>query len=194
MTEAQTETGAEGHSTRAAPGDLELLRAFLNTYELEEERDLGPGEMAAWLSARGLLEPGEALSETDRRRAVAFREALRDVLEIEHQHERESAALRLLNATAKDAPLTVRFESTDAASLVPLSGGVEGAVARMLGIAFASIEQGTWSRLKTCKRDSCRWVFFDHSRNRSSNWCSMEVCGNRTKVERFRDRKAAATP
>ena len=175
--------------TRAAPGDLELLRGFLNTYELEDERDLGPEEFGAWLEERGLLEPVAPLAPAERERVVAFREALRDVLEIEHEHDREAAALDLLNRTSERSPLTVRFVSSNSASLVPLKGGIDGAIARLLGIAFASIEQGTWPRLKTCKRDSCRWVFYDHSRNRSSNWCSMEVCGNRTKVERFRSKQ-----
>ena len=174
--------------TRAAPGDLEHLRGFLNTYEVEEDSDLGPQEMSVWFRDRKLLEPGEQLSAADRQRVVDFREALRDVLEIEHLHQREAAALALLNETAERSPLTVRFESSDSAILVPLKPGVDGAIARLLGIAFASIEQGTWPRLKTCKRHDCRWVFYDHSRNRSSNWCSMEVCGNRTKVERFRNR------
>lgn len=183
-----TETGTTS-GTRAAPGDLEVLRGFLNTYEVEDERDLGPGGMSEWLAERGLLQVGETLDEAAHDRAVTFREALRDVLEIDHDRAREAAALELLNATSLTAPLTVRFDSADSASLVPLSGGVDGAIARLLGIAFASIEQGTWARMKTCKRDSCRWVFYDHSRNRSSNWCSMEVCGNRTKVERFRGRQ-----
>jgi predicted RNA-binding Zn ribbon-like protein len=171
-----------------APGDLEILRNFLNTHDIEDDVDLGPAQMTDWLRERELLGADESLSADDRERAAGFREALRDVLEIEHEDERRAAALELLNATAESAPLRVRFESAESASLVPVAGGVDGAIARMLGFAYASIGEGTWSRLKTCKRDSCRWVFYDQSRNRSRNWCSMETCGNRTKVERFRSK------
>jgi predicted RNA-binding Zn ribbon-like protein len=47
---------------------------------------------------------------------------------------------------------------------------------------------GTWDRLKACAADDCHWAFYDHTRNRSGRWCSMAVCGNRAKVERFRER------
>jgi predicted RNA-binding Zn ribbon-like protein len=47
---------------------------------------------------------------------------------------------------------------------------------------------GEWSRLKTCARESCRWVFYDASRNRSGRWCSMQVCGNREKTAAYRAR------
>jgi predicted RNA-binding Zn ribbon-like protein len=43
--------------------------------------------------------------------------------------------------------------------------------------------------VKACARESCRYVFFDHSRNRSGRWCSMQVCGNREKTAAYRARK-----
>jgi predicted RNA-binding Zn ribbon-like protein len=45
---------------------------------------------------------------------------------------------------------------------------------------------GNWTRLKACPRDVCGWIFYDRSRNSSSRWCAMSVCGNRTKTKRFR--------
>jgi predicted RNA-binding Zn ribbon-like protein len=35
-------------------------------------------------------------------------------------------------------------------------------------------------RLKICP--NCEWLFVDKSRNRSRNWCDMNVCGNRAKA------------
>ncbi|MBW3563024.1 MAG: CGNR zinc finger domain-containing protein, partial [Actinobacteria bacterium] len=43
-------------------------------------------------------------------------------------------------------------------------------------------------RLKVCRSDTCRWAFYDSSRNRSGKWCDMAVCGNRTKVANYRER------
>jgi predicted RNA-binding Zn ribbon-like protein len=37
-------------------------------------------------------------------------------------------------------------------------------------------------RVKICPADDCRWAFYDASRNRSRQWCSVEVCGNRAKA------------
>ncbi|MEO8517650.1 MAG: CGNR zinc finger domain-containing protein [Dermatophilaceae bacterium] len=43
-----------------------------------------------------------------------------------------------------------------------------------------------------CPADGCRWGFNDTSRNRSRQWCSMEVCGNRAKARAHRGRRAPA--
>ena len=48
---------------------------------------------------------------------------------------------------------------------------------------------GDLSRIKQCGGDGCGWMFFDTSRNRSRQWCSMKDCGNLSKVRRFRQRK-----
>jgi predicted RNA-binding Zn ribbon-like protein len=47
---------------------------------------------------------------------------------------------------------------------------------------------GSWPRLKACAADNCQWAFYDHSRNHSRVWCSMDVCGNREKVRSYRER------
>lgn len=46
------------------------------------------------------------------------------------------------------------------------------------------------ARVKMCEDDrGCGYMFFDTSRNRSRRWCSMESCGNRAKVQRYRRRE-----
>ncbi|GGT04090.1 hypothetical protein GCM10010176_055360 [Nonomuraea spiralis] len=45
------------------------------------------------------------------------------------------------------------------------------------------------SRLKACANDECEWAFYHHSRSRTRRWCSMELCGNRAKQTRWRDRR-----
>ncbi|WP_330256699.1 CGNR zinc finger domain-containing protein [Nocardia sp. NBC_00565] len=50
--------------------------------------------------------------------------------------------------------------------------------------------RSSWPRLKTCREPSCRWAFFDHSRNHGRTWCSMDVCGNRVKVRASHRRNA----
>lgn len=51
------------------------------------------------------------------------------------------------------------------------------------------LTSGDLSRIKQCGGDECGWLFFDTSRNRSRQWCSMKDCGNLSKVRRFRQRK-----
>jgi predicted RNA-binding Zn ribbon-like protein len=54
-----------------------------------------------------------------------------------------------------------------------------------------AMADGTWPRLKVCERDTCRWLFFDHSRNANSRWCASSVCGSREKSRRAYARRTA---
>jgi predicted RNA-binding Zn ribbon-like protein len=62
------------------------------------------------------------------------------------------------------------------------------ALDEVLATAFGAMLDGTWRRLKACR--NCRWSFYDYSPNRSATWCSMQLCGNRTKTRAYRRRKA----
>jgi len=47
------------------------------------------------------------------------------------------------------------------------------------------------TRVKMCEDDrGCGVLFLDTSRNQSRRWCSMESCGNRAKVRRYRAQQA----
>jgi len=52
----------------------------------------------------------------------------------------------------------------------------------------ALLTSGDLSRLRQCGGERCGWLFLDRSRNRSRQWCTMEDCGNVSKVRRFRRR------
>ncbi|MGE5624603.1 MAG: CGNR zinc finger domain-containing protein [Bacillota bacterium] len=58
--------------------------------------------------------------------------------------------------------------------------------------AVELLETGPIDRVKECADDDCRWLFLDTSKNRSRQWCSMENCGNRSKVRRFRSKRKTA--
>lgn len=69
--------------------------------------------------------------------------------------------------------------------------GADGALGRLLLIAYEAMEHGEWRRLKACRNDTCRWGFYDHSRDRSKTWCSMEVCESQVKSRAYRARERA---
>ncbi len=100
-------------------------------------------------------------------------------------------ASRTLDDAARRARLRLHFDDDGGASLVPEAAGVDGALGRLVAIVHDSIAQGTWSRLKACREHECEWAFYDHTKNRSGAWCSMQVCGNRAKARAFRERQAA---
>jgi predicted RNA-binding Zn ribbon-like protein len=45
------------------------------------------------------------------------------------------------------------------------------------------------SRLRTCGNPRCRWVFHDGTKSATRRWCSMAICGNRAKLQRYRRRR-----
>jgi predicted RNA-binding Zn ribbon-like protein len=175
-----------------APGRLELLRTFMNSVDLESGEDdfAAPGALAEWLTTRGLLARGTRLREEDRVAAVAFREAVREVLEANAGHGSARDAAARLDRIAARIPLRVRVGGP--APLEPAGAkGIDAAIGRLLAIIHESITQGTWQRLKVCRNDTCRWAFYDSSRNRSGAWCTMAICGNRMKGRTFRRRHPA---
>ncbi|MGI5282936.1 CGNR zinc finger domain-containing protein [Nonomuraea polychroma] len=152
----------------------ELIRDFVNTYDVESDTDelSAPADLALWLRERDLIASRDRATDDDLHSAHALREGLR-------------AALRREQADLPALPLQVRIGNDGVPELVPARGGVPGGLAR---IAAAMVEPG-WDRLKVCAEETCQWAFIDSSKNRSRSWCSMRVCGNRTKTRAYRARK-----
>lgn len=175
-----------------APGGLELVRLFVNTVDLEDGDDQlsTPAALTAWLGVHG-LPTGSSVEAADLHAARRLREAIRGLLfENNGMNVRKESALALTQA-AERARLALRFDPAGGAWLEPGARGVEGALGRLVAVVAAAMADGTWSRLKACQAESCRWAFYDHARNRSRRWCSMAVCGNRTKARSYRRRHAA---
>jgi predicted RNA-binding Zn ribbon-like protein len=43
-------------------------------------------------------------------------------------------------------------------------------------------------RIRACAADDCELIFHDESRSNNRRWCSMQRCGNRSKVRAHRER------
>ena len=166
-----------------APGRLALVQAFVNTVDFEHRREMlsSPARLSTVLAELGLVDGEVRPTRAHLSRALALREALR--------------SLALANnggpaAPALEAQLVVRIDRR-AAILVPARRDVDGALSELVGIVYTATADGTWPRLKACRRDVCGWLFYDRSRNHSAVWCRMAVCGNRTKTKAYRSRRAA---
>lgn len=174
-----------------APGDLELVRSFVNTYDAEDDVETltSPAALSAWLTQKEL--GGGRLHGGDLARTIDVREALRDLMLANNSGEAPPpTAVTRLNRSLAGATLEVRFETSGRTGLEPTSAGIEGALARIAAIVREATASGEWARLKVCPADDCQWAFYDRSRNGSRTWCSMEVCGNRSKVRTFRERSS----
>ena len=176
---------------KAAPGELNHIRRFVNTLDLEDMSDdiAEPAALRDWLAERELIDERAELTEADVRQAHAVREALRKLLLANNGDPVDPAAVETVNAAAKGAELQVRFAGDGSARLEPVRTGIDAAVGRLLAIAFRAMADGTWTRLKACAlHDRCEWAFYDWSKNRSGTWCDMAVCGNRAKARSYRAR------
>src|SRR5687767_12312915 len=98
-------------STTAAPGDLELVRAFVNTLDVEEGSDelADARALAVWLRGHGLMR-GRAADRGDLTNARRLREALRVLLLENNGVSVRKEAAATLNRAAGRAGLGVRFE------------------------------------------------------------------------------------
>jgi predicted RNA-binding Zn ribbon-like protein len=178
-----------------AGGALGLIQAFVNTVDLQDGPDelATPSTLGAWLVARGLMEPGQTAGIADLTHAIAVREAIRGVIGANSGAAVYPLDVATLNGAVAASRLRARFGSDGRARLEPESPGVEGALGRIVAAVFAAMGEADWKRLKTCDSRTCRWVFYDRSRNRSSRWCKMASCGNRQKAKRFRERSKAGS-
>jgi len=177
-----------------APGPLRLVQLFVNTNDLETGPDLLPDAAAlhAWLQEHGLLDASAPVTDADHARAIELREAIRELVSAHAGLAHDPNPAAIVNDVAHRAGLRPVLDDP-ATRFEPSTGGVEGALGRIVGAIHAATANGTWSRLKACERDICRWAFYDHSKNRSGHWCSMAVCGQREKNRRaYRRRRARA--
>src|SRR3954466_1984002 len=181
----------EHEHPKAAPAELDHIRQFVNTLDLDslEDEIAEPDTAAAWFTSHDLLPESEDLTPADVRQAHEMREALRKLLLAHNGGALEPAAVESVNAAAKSAELVVRFDERGDAGLVPVRPGVDGALGRILAIVFRAMADGTWERLKACPADDCEWAFYDWSKNGSGTWCDMAVCGNRAKARAYRERR-----
>jgi predicted RNA-binding Zn ribbon-like protein len=177
-----------------APEPLRMVQAFVNTVDVENDIEelTDPGSLHEVLTRIGALDAGAPeLTQADLRRAVAVREALRSLLHVNVGLGTDPAALELLDRTGATGSLSIRFARDGSSRLHADGSTLDAALGRILAVVYSAMVADNWSRLKACPRDVCGWIFYDRSRNSSSRWCAMSVCGNRTKTKRFRAQAVA---
>jgi predicted RNA-binding Zn ribbon-like protein len=164
--------------------------AFVNTLDVEEKTDEleSPAAFGRWLSQAGWDLGEAAVDEPELRRLRALREALRSLLGANNGGDCTDTDL----APLRQAVAGARFQASlgaDGAVEICVKGGGADAVESSLLLALERVQAlGGWERLKACPAEDCGWAFFDSTRNRSRTWCSMEVCGNRSKTRSYRAR------
>lgn len=180
------------------PPQAALVCDFINTRDVENcTDDFSSGaDLSRWLAERGLIERTARASDADVRRTTALREGLRAVLEGHHDALGDEpagsvgtrAVLAELDGLARQLPLRLEF-GPDGPRLDGVGTDVASGLARILAAIAQSASDGSWTRVKVCPADTCRWAFYDSSKNHSRTWCTMRVCGNRAKTTSYRARQ-----
>ncbi|WP_405583541.1 CGNR zinc finger domain-containing protein [Streptomyces sp. NBC_01092] len=158
-----------------APGGLELVESLVNTLDIESGAD-------SLDTAEGRARFG--LAEADVPGARELRESLRVVLLAHAGHPPHHEATPL-GALLAASPLVVAVDAADgSATLAPAD---EGPLRSRVAAAIArALVEGTWIRLKACEAADCHWAYYDRSPAGRGRWCSMQVCGARAKMRRYR--------
>ena len=177
-----------------APPPLDLVQDFVNT-EIPEwaQDDIATPELFGdWLRARSLLEVDDVVAAEVFVSARVLRASLRRLALLNTLGERpdEQARIELESALAP-----VRYgvvpSNRGELRLTPIGPGGRDALGAIVARVLEAQATGAWSRLKACRKPGCGWLFYDGSRNASSIWCSMSICGNRTKTAAYRRRRQA---
>jgi predicted RNA-binding Zn ribbon-like protein len=179
-----------------APGmALHRLQDFVNTNDVEGDGDAlaTPEKLRDWLTAAGVLPRGPTVSNEAHERAIAVREGLRALGEANNGEPLDAARLAAMNRAAARVPLVASVDEGESWTLDGAEEGVDGYLGRILATLLSSMADGSWSRVKACRNDTCRWLFYDASRNRSGTWCTMAICGSRMKARAYRARRRSTT-
>jgi predicted RNA-binding Zn ribbon-like protein len=75
---------------------------------------------------------------------------------------------------------------------VAREGGLDWLLAAVARSGAEIIGEGSRASLRFCANPHCGLFFYDTSRTHRRRWCSMAVCGNRSKVAAFARKHASA--
>lgn len=180
--------------SKPAPGPLGRIQALVNTAEPSgADRLADPCDARPWLTNNGLLASDAELTESDLAMVRGVREALRALLvRNAGGPEPREADLAALQTVAEGGTARAVFDADGQVRLFAAGESLQQRLVELLLVMHDAQRDGSWTRLKACANEECRWAFYDKCRNRGGTWCDMSSCGNKLKNREFRARKRAA--
>src|SRR5919199_1590671 len=97
-------------ASNPAPGDLELVRAFVNTWNADADTEglRTADDLRGWLVEHELIDPSARVTAAEHRHALEVREALRAVLLANAGLDLDPDAAPILDEASRRARLGVR--------------------------------------------------------------------------------------
>ena len=170
------------------PAPAAVVRDFVHTDDHETGTDALStiAELGDYLQAEGLWDGSGEIRQPHLVQAVALRNALRRALELNHDGRAEP--VEELRQALGNLPVALDWTVERGPVLTAGGTGVVRALAQVAVAAHECASEGIWGRLKICSADDCAWAYYDHSKNRSRNWCEYG-CGNKAKTRAYRARR-----
>ena len=133
---------------QTAPAELELVREFVNTLDIEDDTDELDDRAAGALGGCPLTASPRtspsSIDEADRRRwSRSARHCASCCSPTTSASAPPPEALAALNEQSAEAAIVLRF-GADGAALVTRCGGVDSAIGRLLAIVHSSMGDRTW--------------------------------------------------
>ena len=146
-------------------------------------------DLAGWLTGRfGALQAAATAAQFAG--ALRLRAAITSVARAIADGVRpRSTDVDLINGVAAGADIAPVL---DGGSVGPQPVDVARALSTIARDAVATFSSGP-GRIRRCGSDNCALIFLDSSRPNSRRWCSMQRCGNRTKLRTHRHRTKEVT-
>jgi predicted RNA-binding Zn ribbon-like protein len=166
------------------PQDLARLVSLLNTPGIDGVDQLADlAGLAEWLGP----DASTGATAADLEAARQLRAALRALAASNCGEPLDEVALA--KAARWTARLPVSVQLMSGRSAIVVSGDGPGHVLGEVLASYArAVETGRWGRVKLCASPTCRWTFWDGSKNGSRRWCAMRFCGSRAKMRGYRQR------
>jgi predicted RNA-binding Zn ribbon-like protein len=171
-------------------GPVDLLADFDHLMKWAREGELVDEALARAIAGRS----SQVACERAFQEARVLRAELRQAAERMARGEAVAPALiARVNEILREHPSALqlhRRSSAWVAEAEDLRVGPRSILARVAEDFAHFLTLADPSLVRRCESPPCMILFHDTSRNRARRWCSMKICGNRSKVARHRARQA----
>jgi predicted RNA-binding Zn ribbon-like protein len=180
---------SDGRRFEFDSGAIALDFIYTAPFATDFETFIAEGTFSNWLTERFPDLDGE-MGQRELADVDAVRAAIRDLATaIASGREPGSEAIDVINlyAATPDIPPVLAGSTRRAGRTSIRPAQALSSMARE-GIRIFSPENRV--RVRQCDASDCQLVFYDDSRAGSRRWCSMQRCGNRSKVRAYRARSS----
>lgn len=175
---------ANTRSWRGKPNPSEELNSPNEWLQWTLDHGAASEEVVAALRQKAAERPEEALAAFDK--AIGFRESLYNLLyahslQLDAPAKDRMAVQSVLQRALARLQLTQRAQGWD---LEPDDFALDWD-APLFGPALSAAQLLTGeyaTKVRSCGRPECLWLFLDLTKNHSRKWCSMQTCGNVVKA------------